>query len=143
MSQTTLPAKKIRVIITDDHDILRKSIRALLEKEEDIEVVAEAENGRKAIELVNQLQPDIILLDITMPGLDGLKVAAAIQSSSVKVLIVSMHTRVSFIRQAIKHNAKGYVSKSSLKEVVMAIRAINFGKTYFPIPYTAPHITKV
>ena len=134
MSEFTPPEKKIRVIITDDHDLLRKSIRALLEKEDDIEVVAEAENGREAIELVQQLHPDIILLDITMPDLGGLEVAAAVKALSVKVIIVSMHTRVSFIRQAMKQNVQGYIAKSALKEVVSAIRAINTGKTYFSVP---------
>jgi DNA-binding NarL/FixJ family response regulator len=124
----------IRVIIVDDHPLIRQGLQALLKRETDIEVVAEAADGQEAMGLVEKLKPDIVVLDIVMPGLDGIRAMEQIKiiAAKVNILIVSTYNRPGLIRRAVAKGAKGYVLKSVLKEeLVLAIRAINQGKSYF------------
>ncbi|MDX1522375.1 MAG: response regulator transcription factor [Anaerolineae bacterium] len=134
MSKNTANNKLIRVLVADDHDIIRRSIRKLLAKEEGVEVIAEAKDGPEVLRLVGKLQPDIVLLDIAMPRLNGLEVATRLQRHSIQVLIVSMHARSSLVRHAIKRGARGYVLKSKLSEdLALAIKAVGQGQTYFSL----------
>lgn len=104
-----------RVLIADDHALFRQGLRSLLESIDNIEVVGEAEDGRAAEELVVSLAPDLVLMDINMPGCDGLEATRRIKALSpeIKVLIVSMHADHSFVRQALHAGAAGFIFKGA------------------------------
>src|SRR3954466_3158472 len=104
-----------RIILADDHNLLRAGIRSLLEKMPDVEVVAEAADGREALALVEAHRPDILLADIAMPGLGGLDVTASLAEShpEVRVVILSMHPDEEYVRRAVLAGAKGYLLKDS------------------------------
>ncbi len=124
----------IRVIIADDHQLVRQGFQALLARTKDIQVIAEARDGKEAIELAERLGPDVIVMDLNMPGMGGLKAAEAISSSGnpTKILILSMYSDESLVRDALQRGAKGYLLKhNSYTELVTAIRAVDQGKTYF------------
>jgi two-component system invasion response regulator UvrY len=124
---------KIKVLLVDDHAVVRAGYRFLLSYNPDIEVVAEAGNGSEALQLLEQLQPDVLVLDLTMPGLHGLEVLRQIHTRrcSSKVLVFSMHENPVFVEQALQSGASGYLSKNSAPEtLVAAIRSIAAGKPY-------------
>ncbi|SIN97395.1 two component transcriptional regulator, LuxR family [Singulisphaera sp. GP187] len=132
----------IRVVLADDHNLLRAGIRALLEDQQGIEVIAEAADGRAALELVETLRPDIVLMDIAMPGLSGLDVAARLQheQSEVKVIILTMHNDEAYVRRAILAGASGYLLKDSdTEELGLALRAVARGETYLS-PAVSKHL---
>lgn len=123
----------INVIIADDHNLVREGIRALLEKAEDIAVVGEAENGEQALELVQAQQPDVLVMDIAMPGMNGIQVLEKLRELNLptQVVILSMYADEIFVRQALQNGAKGYLLKGSFKEeLLLTIRAANRGATY-------------
>lgn len=125
--------KKITVLLVDDHRILREGIRSLLEKEPDIEVVAEASEGGEAVAKAQQLSPDLVLMDITMPGMNGLEATRQIKAlkPGVKVLILTMHESNQYISQFLRSGASGYVLKdTAAQELVGAIRAVNQGDAF-------------
>lgn len=125
--------KKITVLLADDHRILREGIRSLLEKEPDIEVVAEASEGGEAVAKAQQLSPDLVLMDITMPGMNGLEATRQIKAlkPGVKVLILTMHESNQYISQFLRSGASGYVLKdTAAQELVGAIRAVNQGDAF-------------
>jgi len=118
---------KIRLLIADDHTILRQGIRSLLEREPDIQVIGEAEDGHSAIRLSSELQPDVVLMDIAMPLLNGLEATRQIRRDSprVKVLILSMYENEEYIRQGLAAGAMGYILKDAeAGELLKAIRAV-------------------
>jgi two-component system, NarL family, response regulator NreC len=122
---------KIRILLVDDHAILRKGIRALLEAEPDMAVIDEAEDGRTAVSLACQLKPDIVLMDIAMPLLNGLEATRQIKHDcpEVKVLILSMHDNDEYIHQALLNGAMGYILKdATAHELFDAIHAIQRGE---------------
>lgn len=124
----------IRVLIADDHQLMRQGLRALLEKATDIEVVGEARDGQEAIDLAKSLSPDVLLMDIAMPILDGLRATERIhsQQDNTKVVILSMYSDETLVRQALRNGAKGYLIKNgSRDQLVSAIRSVNEGETYF------------
>jgi len=126
----------IKVLLVDDHTIVRKGIRSLLDGEANIEVVGEAENGREAVEKVGQLSPNIVLMDSTMPLLNGLEATRQIEKRfpDVKVLILTMHTNEEYILQFLQAGAAGYLVKQSApQDLVSAIRAVTQGD-YFLSP---------
>jgi DNA-binding NarL/FixJ family response regulator len=124
--------EKIRIILVDDHTILRDGIRALLENEPDMVVIGAAEDGRTAVNLTRQLLPDVVLMDIAMPLLNGLEATRQITHDypKVKVLILSMYDNEEYIRNSLAHGAMGYILKdASAVELLDAIRSVNRGET--------------
>jgi DNA-binding NarL/FixJ family response regulator len=122
---------KIRIFLADDHTILRDGIRALLENEPDLTVIGEAEDGRSAVRMICQLEPDIVLMDIAMPLLNGLEATRQIKRTcpQVRVLILTMHDNEEYIRQALAMGAMGYILKdASSKDLLDAIRAVHRGE---------------
>lgn len=123
---------KIRILLVDDHTILREGLRSLLERQPDFEVVAEAENGRQAVELAGLLKPDVVLMDIAMPLLNGLEATAQIrnQQRCTQILILTHHDHEEYIRRALAAGAAGYLLKDTdTTELVNAIRAVQRGES--------------
>jgi DNA-binding NarL/FixJ family response regulator len=121
---------KIRVVIADDHAIVREGVKALLNLADDIEVVGEAADGREAIERAQSLEPDIILMDIAMPGLGGLEATVEIrrQQPRTRILVLSQYEDREYIRRFLKAGVSGYVLKKSAgSELLAAIRAVHRG----------------
>jgi DNA-binding NarL/FixJ family response regulator len=121
---------KVKVLIVDDHAIMRDGIRALLSVNDDIEVVGEASEGKEAIKKVEDLKPDVIVMDIAMPGMDGMEATRQMvkANSRIKVLILTQHDNKEYILSAIKAGAAGFVPKRALgSELVSAIRAVSRG----------------
>jgi DNA-binding NarL/FixJ family response regulator len=126
--------KKIRVLLVDDHAILREGIKALLEKQDNIEVVAEAADGREAISRVAQFRPDVVVLDISMPMMDGLESTRQMKRDNpdIKVLVLTMHDNEEYFFQLLRAGASGYVTKKSVsRELVSAIEAVYRGESFF------------
>ncbi len=126
--------KKIRVLLVDDHAILREGIKALLEKQDNIEVIAEAADGREAIPKVAQSRPDVVVLDISMPMMDGLESTRQIkrENPDIKVLVLTMHDNEEYFFQLLRAGASGYVTKKSVsRELVSAIEAVYRGDSFF------------
>jgi two-component system, NarL family, response regulator NreC len=123
--------KKIRILLADDHTILREGIRSLLEDQPDMQVVAEAEDGQAAVALAAETAPDVALLDIAMPRLNGLEAARQIKrcAPQVKVLILSMYDNEEYIRSILASGALGYLLKDAgSRELLAAIRTVYRGK---------------
>ncbi len=123
----------IRVIVADDHHLVRQGIRALLEQSDDIQVVGEAEDGQEAVELARELQPEVIVMDISMPRLDGVQATERIlaDNTQTEVVILSMHADQSLAEQLLRAGAKGYLLKESIaEELHLAVRFAFQGKTY-------------
>jgi len=126
--------RKIRVLLADDHTVVRQGLRALLAAEEDIEIVGEAENGRQAIQLVKKLLPDVAVIDIAMPVLNGLEATRQITRSvpATKVLILSSYSDDEYVQQLTEAGAAGYlVKQTAANELIKAIREAQRGNAYF------------
>lgn len=123
----------IRIIIADDHKIIRDGLRSMIEAQEGMIVVGEADNGRAAVELCHKLAPDIIIMDISMPDLNGIEAAHRLRTDglNVKLLALSMHSDSRYIFGMLNAGASGYLSKEcAFEEVALAIRALARGYTY-------------
>lgn len=123
----------IRIMITDDHAVFRSGLRALLEKEEDFAVVAESGSGDDTLRLLDEVECDVLLLDISMPGMSGTRVAAeALQKRpALAIVVLTMHEHEEYLRELFRLGARGYVLKKSTgTEVVQAIRAAQRGNVY-------------
>ncbi len=123
----------IRVVLADDHTLVRAGIRALLEASGKVEVVAEAGDGREALERVLEQRPDVALIDVGMPGLNGLELARrlAAEAPRVRVIVLSMHAEASYVSQALKAGVAGYLVKgASVSELPLAIESVVRGDTY-------------
>lgn len=132
----------IRIILADDHKLLRSGIRSLLDGLDDIMIVAEASNGVDAVALVEKHQPDLALLDIAMPGLNGLEAADRIAELRIgtKVVILSMHQDEEYIKRALKSGAAGYLLKDAgIEELELAIRAVASGESFLS-PAASKHL---
>ena len=129
-----MTADPIRVLVADDHAIVRTGIRHVLESEPGFAVVAEAATGAEALELAGSLHPDVAVLDISMPGESGLRVAAELRQRSpdTRVLILSMHDNTEYVLESLRAGAHGYLLKdSAATELRGAIRAVRRGESYF------------
>ena len=125
----------MRVLIVDDHEALRAGVRAALETRPGIEVCGEAANGREALDKARQLRPDVVILDITMPVLDGFSAAREINKNfpGVAILLLTMHESPNMINVAKSSGARGYVGKSEgLSTLLRAIDAVSRNQTFFP-----------
>ena len=125
--------RRLRVLLADDHTLVRAGLRKLLEAMPDIEVVGEADDGLALLALAEQLQPNLVMMDIAMPGLNGLEATARLTKAQpeVKVLILSMHQSEEYVRQALRHGASAYLLKDSAPvELELALRAVLRGETY-------------
>src|SRR5579863_1758404 len=124
----------IRILIADDHEVARRGIRALLESHPDWEVCAEAKDGREAIELANRMKPDLILLDVGMPNLNGLEAARQILATnpSAAILILTMHDTDDVVREVLRAGARGFLLKSDAgRDLVAAVDALQDQRTFF------------
>lgn len=123
----------IKVLLADDHQIIRDGLRSLLTNEPDIEVVGEANDGRAAVEMTQRLKPDIVVMDITMPGLNGIEATRQVRaiSSDIKVLALSMHADKRFVAGVLHAGASGYVLKNcAFRELIQAIHTVAVNQTY-------------
>ncbi len=124
---------KIKILLVDDHAIMRDGIRALLSLYDDIEIVGEASEGKEAVEKTGELMPDVVVMDIAMPGMDGLEATRRIKKNNpkVKILVLTQHDNREYILSAIKAGTAGYVPKKALgSELVSAIRAVCKGESF-------------
>jgi two-component system response regulator NreC len=126
-------ADLISVLIVDDHTIVRSGVRMLLEAESDIKVVGEALNGREALELVETLHPDVVLMDITMPEMDGLEATMQLKTRfpDINVLVLTMHRSDDYFFEMLKAGASGYILKGAkTSELINAVRIVQRGEIF-------------
>ena len=125
--------KRIRVLLVDDHAVVRAGYRMLLKNSEDIEVVAEADSGERACKAFADLKPDVVVMDLSMPGIGGLEAIRRIiaRDANAKILVFSMHEDTVFVEQALQAGAQGYLTKSSAPEILVeAIKELAAGKSH-------------
>ncbi len=131
----------IRILLADDHTVVRKGLRLLLESQPGFEVVADASNGREAVELAERYQPDVVVIDVAMPILNGIEAARQISAKQPQTAIVflSMHADEGYVVKALKAGARAYLLKDSAEDdLIAAIHAVNEGKAFF-----SPAISKM
>jgi DNA-binding NarL/FixJ family response regulator len=127
----------IRVLLADDHTLVRAGFRTLLQGLESVSIVAEAEDGREAVALTKSEHPDVVLMDIAMPRLNGIEATARIMETDphIRVIILSMHPNEEYVLRALRVGAAGYILKdANLTELEMAIRSVAQGETYLSPP---------
>ena len=132
--------KKHRILIVDDHTLFRAGVRALLAQDPGIEVVGEADNGRDAIRAVGQLAPHLVLMDLTMPSMNGMEAMTEIKRRypEVRVLVMTLHKAEDYIHASLKAGADGYILKDATQEEFrVAIRSVMQGKTYLSMDVSA------
>jgi two-component system response regulator NreC len=123
----------IRILLADDHTVVRDGLRALLERQPDMTVVAEAADGRDSVRLAEEQSPDVVVMDITMPNMNGIEATRRILAANPRtaVVILSMHQDESYVLRSLKAGAKGYLLKDSLRsDIVDAIRAVSQGRSF-------------
>lgn len=128
---------RTRIILTDDHPIVRQGIRSLLERERDFEVVAEESDGLRTIELAARLKPDVLVLDLMLPGLNGLEVIRRVVKTepAPRILVLTMHSNEAYAVEALRHGATGFAVKdASPEELVNAVRRVAAGRRYLSPP---------
>jgi two-component system response regulator NreC len=126
--------KKLKILLADDHIVMRTGLRALLERQPNLEVVGEGENGRDAINLVASVKPDVVVMDVGMPVLNGIEATKTIvtEHPNVAVVILSMHADESYVMRALKAGARGYLLKDSAPaDLLGAIEAVSQHKSFF------------
>lgn len=131
----------IRILLADDHNVMRDGLRLLLERQPDMTVVAEASEGREAVQLSEQHRPDVVVMDVAMPVLNGIEATRRITSGNPQtaVVILSMHDDESYVIRSVKAGARGYLLKDSVKaDLIAAIRAVCQGKSFF-----SPRISRI
>jgi len=133
--------RKIRILLADDHKLMRSGLKALIEQQSDLTVVGEADDGRQAVALAASLKPDLLVMDIGMPNLNGIEAALQITQAHPETAIVmlSMHSDESYVLRALKSGAKGYLLKDSAEsDLIRAVHAVAGGKSFF-----SPAVSKV
>lgn len=124
----------IRILLADDHTIMRSGLRAVLERQSDLQVVAEAADGRQAVTGVEESRPDVVVMDVGMPNLNGIEAARQIITKHPQtcIVVLSMHSDESYVLRALKAGARAYLLKDSAEnDLIMAIRAVSEGKAFF------------
>lgn len=130
----TTPPPKIRVVLADDHDLVRSGIKALLSMVDGVDVIAEARDGKELIALVEDLMPDVVMTDISMPGMDGITAISEIHAKhpQVRMLVLSMYDTVDFVKRAVANGACGYLMKDAPPfELEQAVRSVMATGSYF------------
>lgn len=125
--------EKVSILLVDDHTVLRSGLRAMLELQGEFKVIGEAGSGEEALERIRELSPDIVILDLAMPGMDGLTTMRRIQEgfSNVKVLVVTQHADRAYLLPALQAGASGYILKSSsMEDIITALRSVYHGKVF-------------
>lgn len=133
--------KKVRVLLADDHQLIRSGIRLMLEREPDMGVVGEASDGREAVALAKSLRPDVVIMDIGMPNLNGIEAAGqmAKENPELAIMILSMHPDETYVLRALKAGARGYLLKDSAEaDLIKAVHVVAGGKSFF-----SPAVSKV
>jgi len=133
--------RKIRILLADDHQLMRSGIRLMLERETDLSVVGEANDGREAVALAKSLRPDVVVMDIGMANLNGIEAAQQMTGDSpeIAVVMLSMHSDESYVLRALKAGARGYLLKDSAEaDLIKAVHAVAGGKSFF-----SPAVSKV
>ncbi len=128
-----MPDHAIKVLLADDHTIVRQGLKLILSAQPDFEVIGEAANGREAAELAEKLRPDIVLMDVAMPELNGIEATRRMvaANSRIKVLVLSMHKEAVYVREVLKAGARGYILKDAIDtELLNAIRSVARGDGY-------------
>ena len=123
-----------RILIADDHLVMRAGLRLLLERHEDFEVVGEADDGRQAVDQAAVLKPDVAVVDVAMPNLNGIEATRLMIAAnpSIAVVVLSMHTDETYVMRALRSGAKAYLLKSSAEtDLIQAVRAVRAGKSFF------------
>jgi DNA-binding NarL/FixJ family response regulator len=131
----------IRILLADDHAVVRSGLRALLQQQDGLQVVGEASDGREAVALAESLNPDVVVMDLTMPNLNGVEAARQITAKfpQMAVVILSMHSDEAYVLRALKAGARGYLLKEAAEaDLISAIRAVQQGKAFF-----SPAVSKV
>ena len=126
-------SKKVNIVLVDDHAVVRAGVKRLLEQETSFDVIGEAESGEKAYQLFNELKPDVMVMDLSMPGMGGLEAIRRIlmRHERAKILVLSMHEDLSFANQALKLGVKGYLIKNALADdLVKSIEMISKGEVF-------------
>jgi two-component system response regulator NreC len=129
-----LLVSKLRILLADDHVVMRSGLRALLERQPNLEVIGECENGSETIDVAASLRPDVVVMDVGMPVLNGIEATKAIVSANpgTAVVILSMHADESYVMRALKAGARGYLLKdSAAADLIGAIQSISHGKSFF------------
>jgi DNA-binding NarL/FixJ family response regulator len=137
---------KLRIILVDDHKVMREGLRMVLDREANLEVVGEADDGRAALDLTRELRPDLVIMDISMPGLNGLKATEMLKTQlpGTKVLILTRHTDSSYVQQLLGSGACGYLLKQSAsEELVRAIRRVAAGHSYLDPAVTEQVVSSI
>jgi len=137
--------KPLKILLVDDHQIVIDGLRSILESDSQFEICGEANNGKDALQMARILEPDIVLMDIDMPVMNGMVAAQSFKKDfpTIKVLILSLHFEKSIIQHLIKIGVNGYLLKNSSKiEVIQAVQNISAGKKYFSSDVTGNHRTR-
>jgi len=140
-----MPLMKIKVVVAEDNTIIRLGIRKLLNKSQEIEVTGEATNGMEALQLVREVEPDILLLDVEMPGLNGIEVARTLKKSisSTRILVLSAYDDQEYIREMLLNGASGYLLKDEAPErIIEAVKGVAQGETGWVSPQVEARLKK-
>ncbi|HEX4772893.1 MAG TPA: response regulator transcription factor [Bryobacteraceae bacterium] len=128
-----MSSQSLKILLADDHTIVRQGLKLILSAQPDLEVVGEAANGREAVELVQKLKPDVVLMDVAMPELNGIEATRRMMevNSRVKILVLSMHKESVYVREILKAGARGYILKDAIdSELLNAVRSVARGDGY-------------
>lgn len=126
--------RKIRILLADDHQLMRRGVRLMLEREPDLTVVGEASDGREAVALAKSLKPELVVMDVGMPNLNGIEAAhqMTLDNRELAIVMVSMHSDETYILRALKAGARGYLLKDSAEaDLIKAVHAVAGGKSFF------------